>query len=107
MLQSNPQYSDLQASRQKKPPSGIYVCKPSHCLQLLLIGLAFELGQICQTSGRVKILKHAYPPLIPGTVLPALLHLALALAFALQVLFFLLTLCFALRLSLALTGLRV
>jgi len=56
---------------------------------------------------RVKILKHAYPPLIPGTVLPALLRLALALAFALQVLFFLLTLCFALRLSLALTGLRV
>jgi len=54
---------------------------------------------------RVETLEHAYPPLIPGTVLPALLRLGLALAFALQVLFFLLALCIALRLSLALTGL--
>jgi len=54
---------------------------------------------------RVEILNHAYPPLVPGTVLPALLDLAFAFAFALQVLFFLLALRVALSLSLALTGL--
>lgn len=55
----------------------------------------------------VEILKHAYPPFVPGTVLPALpgLGLALALAFTLQVLFFLFALRIAVRLSLALAGL--
>lgn len=84
--------------------NGMY--SPTHCCYAAVVKLVFYAARanLPDSGFGADILNHAYPPLVPGTVLPALLRLGLALAFALQVLFFLLALCIALRLSLTPAG---